>query len=74
MTALSISHGTSITRRFLPGIAVAGAPAVVSGWVAGGLGEPLAHNPVLVAMLCGLLVGNTFGCPESLRPGLDFSK
>ncbi|MEO8924810.1 MAG: putative sulfate exporter family transporter, partial [Caldimonas sp.] len=32
------------------------------------------HNPVLVAMLCGLLVGNTFGCPESLRPGLDFSK
>ena len=74
MTTLSIHQGTSITRRFLPGIAVAAALAVVSGWVAGGLGEPLAHNPVLVAMLFGLLVGNTFGCPDALRPGLDFSK
>ncbi len=74
MTTLSIYRATSATRRLLPGIAAAAALAMVSGWVAGGLGEPLAHNPVLVAMLCGLLVGNTFGCPDTLRAGLDFSK
>ena len=74
MTPMSIHRATSTTRRILPGIAVAASLAVVSGWVAGGLGEPLAHNPVLVAMLCGLLVGNTFGCPDALGPGLNFSK
>jgi uncharacterized integral membrane protein (TIGR00698 family) len=58
----------------LPGIGVAAALAVIAGWVAGGLGEPLAHNPVLVAMLFGLLIGNCFGCPDSLKAGLDFSK
>jgi uncharacterized integral membrane protein (TIGR00698 family) len=64
----------SATVPLLPGIGVAAALAVVAGWVAGGLGEPLAHNPVLVAMLFGLLVGNSFGCPNSLKAGLDFSK
>jgi uncharacterized integral membrane protein (TIGR00698 family) len=29
---------------------------------------------VLVSMLLGLLLGNVFGCPEPLRPGLDFTK
>ncbi|HKQ29682.1 MAG TPA: putative sulfate exporter family transporter, partial [Burkholderiales bacterium] len=36
--------------------------------------EPLARNPVLVAMLFGLLVGNSFACPEALQPGLNFTK
>ena len=48
--------------------------AFAAGWIAGGLGEPLARNPVLVAMLFGLLIGNTFGCPEALKPGLDFTR
>jgi len=53
---------------------VAAVLALVAGWIAGGLGEPLARNPVLVAMLFGLVIGNTFGCPEALKPGLDFTR
>lgn len=58
----------------LPGIAVAAALALAAGWIAGGLGDPLARNPVLVAMLFGLLLGSCFECPPALRPGLDFTK
>ena len=72
--ALVWQRGRSKARGQLPGITVAGALALVASWVAGGMGEPLARNPVLVAMLLGLLLGNTFGCPPALRPGLDFTK
>jgi uncharacterized integral membrane protein (TIGR00698 family) len=75
---------TAAKRRFtlpvaamsakLPGIALAAALGLAAQWIAGGLGEPLARNPVLVAMLFGLLVGNTLQCPDGLRPGLDFTK
>jgi hypothetical protein len=41
----------------LPGVAVAAALAAAAGCAAG-LGDPLACNPVLVAMLFGLLIGN----------------
>jgi len=58
----------------IPGIAAAGALALAAGWIAGGLGDPLARNPVLVAMLFGLLLGSCFECPPALRPGLDFTK
>jgi uncharacterized integral membrane protein (TIGR00698 family) len=61
-------------RNKLPGIAVAGGLALAAGWIAGGLGDPLARNPVLVAMLFGLLLGTCFDCPAALRPGLDFTK
>jgi len=61
-------------RRQLPGIAVAGALAQAAGWIAGGLGDPLARNPVLVAMIFALLLGACFACPAALRPGLDFTK
>ena len=61
-------------RALAPGVALAAALAIVASWVAGGLGEPLAHNPVLVAMLIGLLLGNTFQSSEVFRPGLDFTK
>jgi uncharacterized integral membrane protein (TIGR00698 family) len=64
----------SVWAGRLPGIACAAALAVAAGWVAGGLGDPLARNPVLVAMLAGLGLGAIFGCPASLRPGLDFTK
>ena len=78
MTALAptawIAGRATAARALAPGIAVSAALAVLAGWIAGGLGEPLAHNPVLVAMLLGLLVGNVFACPDALRPGLDFTK
>jgi uncharacterized integral membrane protein (TIGR00698 family) len=61
-------------RERWPGVAVAAALALAAGWIAGGLGDPLARNPVLVSMLLGLLLGNVFACPASLRPGLDFTK
>ncbi|MEQ1516923.1 MAG: putative sulfate exporter family transporter, partial [Usitatibacteraceae bacterium] len=61
-------------RAKLPGIGVAAALGLAAQWIAGGLGEPLARNPVLVAMLFGLLIGNTLQCPDGLRPGLDFTK
>jgi uncharacterized integral membrane protein (TIGR00698 family) len=72
--AVSLRLGATRARGMGPGVGLAAALAVVAGWVAGGLGEPLARNPVLVAMLLGLLLGNTFGCPEVLKPGLDFTK
>jgi uncharacterized integral membrane protein (TIGR00698 family) len=58
----------------LPGLAVAASLALAAGWIAGGLGDPLARNPVLVAMVFGLLLGSCFECPTALRPGLDFTK
>ena len=61
-------------RVTLPGIALAAVLAVAAGWIAGGLGEPFARNPVLVAMLFGLLIGNSFACPDRFRSGLDFTK
>ena len=61
-------------RGCWPGIAVAWAFALAAGWIAGGLGDPLARNPVLVAMLFGLVLGNVFECPAVLLPGLDFTK
>ena len=67
------SHGVA-ARSLLPGVGLAAAVATIAGWVAGGLGEPLAHNPVLVAMLVGLLIGNCFDSPPALKPGLDFTK
>jgi uncharacterized integral membrane protein (TIGR00698 family) len=61
-------------RERLPGIAVAAMLALAAAAVAGGLGDPLARNPLLVAILVGLAIGNTFGCPDTLKPGLDFTK
>ena len=61
-------------RSRLPGIAAAAGLALAAGWIAGGLGDPLARNPVLVAMLFGLALGSCFECPQALRPGLDFTK
>ena len=61
-------------RKQLPGVVVAGGLAQAAGWIAGGLGDPLARNPVLVAMLFALLLGACFACPAALRPGLDFTK
>ncbi len=58
----------------LPGLLVAIGLALAAGWIAGGLGDPLARNPVLVAMLLGLLLASSFDCPQALRPGLDFTK
>jgi uncharacterized integral membrane protein (TIGR00698 family) len=58
----------------LPGIVVATILALAAAWIAGGLGDPLARNPVLVAMLFGLLLGSIFGCPALLLPGLNFTK
>jgi uncharacterized integral membrane protein (TIGR00698 family) len=61
-------------RPRLPGIAVAAVLAWAAGALAGGLGDPLARNPLLIAVLLGLLIGNTFGCPAPLKPGLDYTK
>ena len=61
-------------RERSPGLVVATALALAAGWIAGGLGDPIARNPVLVSMLLGLMLGNVFACPDSLRPGLDFTK
>ena len=61
-------------RERSPGLMVAAALALAAGWIAGGLGDPIARNPVLVSMLLGLMLGNVFACPASLRPGLDFTK
>ncbi len=74
MFATPFAERAAAARALIPGVIVAGTLAIVAGWVAGGLGEPLAHNPVLVAMLVGLLVGNAFESPATLKPGLDFSK
>lgn len=63
----------SAVRLRLPGLAVAASLALAAQWMAGGMGGPLARNPVLVAMLFGLLLGSFFECPESLRPGLNFT-
>lgn len=74
MTTLSIPRFDLNVRGRLPGILVAAALALAAGWIAGGLGDPLARNPVLVSMLFGLVLGSVFTCPDVLRPGLDFTK
>jgi len=74
IAAPSTAARPSVARAVLPGLALATLLALVAGWIAGGLGDPLARNPVLVAMLLGLFLGNCFGCPDALRPGLDLTK
>jgi uncharacterized integral membrane protein (TIGR00698 family) len=65
--------GLGTVTALLPGLGLATVLALVAGWIALGLGDPLARNPVLVAMLFGLLVGNTLSVPERFRPGLQFT-
>ena len=60
-------------RSRWPGLLVAALLAFAANALAGGLGDPLARNPLLVAMLLGLVIGNAFGSPERLRPGLQFT-
>lgn len=72
--ALVLNNTRSAVGSALPGISLSAVLAIVAAWIAGGLGEPLARNPVLVAMLFGLLLGNAFGFPDVLKPGLDFTK
>jgi len=74
MNAVLSRFPVASVRGRLPGVAAAAMIALAAGWIAGGLGDPLARNPVLVAMLCGLLVNALFGCPDTLRPGLDFAR
>ena len=76
---LAMARGAWVPSRStmwnrMPGITAAAALAQAAAWIAGGLGDPLARNPVLVAMLFGLLLGSCFACPPLLRPGLDFTK
>jgi uncharacterized integral membrane protein (TIGR00698 family) len=73
-TAAQTWLGVAAWRARMPGIAVAALLAFAAQWIADGLGDPLARSPVLVAMLFGLTIGNLFGCPDALRPGLDFTK
>lgn len=80
MTGLAMPAGgwldraAAASRSLWPGLAAAVVLAVAAGWMAGGLGEPLSRNPVLVAMLLGLVLGVMLPCPPALRPGLDFTK
>jgi uncharacterized integral membrane protein (TIGR00698 family) len=69
-----LNHTRGVVGGVLPGIVLSVLLAVLAAWIAGGLGEPLTRNPVLVAMLFGLLIGNAFGCPDIFKPGLDFTK
>lgn len=73
MRAIVLQAAGSVRGR-LAGIAAAAGLALAAGWIAGGLGDPLARNPVLVSMLFGLLLSGVLECPASLRPGLDFTK
>lgn len=56
-----------------PGLLVAFALGVIATFMSRGLGGPLARSPLLVAIFIGVLIGNSFGCPESFRPGLTFT-
>jgi uncharacterized integral membrane protein (TIGR00698 family) len=71
---LARQTATKTVISLFPGIALAAVLALVAGRIAAGLGEPLSRNPVLVAMMFGLLLGNTFQCPDRFKPGLDFTK
>jgi len=74
MIAVATASMQRLLGGRLPGLGAAAGLALAAGWIAAGLGDPLARNPVLVSMLLGLAVGLTFGCPPGLRPGLDFTK
>lgn len=73
-TTIAVLPAGPDLRGKWPGVAAAAGLGLAAQWTAGGLGDPLARNPVLVAMLFGLLLGSVFGCPHALRPGLDFTK
>jgi uncharacterized integral membrane protein (TIGR00698 family) len=74
MSAIAVPPVGRLFGGRLGGLAAAAGLALAAGWIAAGLGDPLARNPVLVAMLLGLAIGLVFGCPAALRPGLDFTK
>jgi uncharacterized integral membrane protein (TIGR00698 family) len=63
----------SARSELRPGLMVAVALGAIATFMSRGLGGPLARSPLLIAILIGCLIGNSFGCPESLRPGLTFT-
>jgi len=73
--------GTTLNRspRLLPGLAVAILLAWVSIWLSKYLGVTLMGleksplSAVTVAVLLGLIIGNTITLPASLKPGFSFA-
>ncbi len=65
--------GASYWKPLVPGLAVSALLALVASWLTNGLNDPLARNPLLVAILFGLLIGNVMHLPDNLRPGLEFA-
>jgi uncharacterized integral membrane protein (TIGR00698 family) len=41
--------------------------------LAGGIQDRLAQNPVLIAVLFGIFVGNVFGVPQFMQPAINFT-
>ena len=72
-TALAGILDRSTLSEIRPGLVVVCALGAVAMFMSRGLGGPLAKSPLLLAILIGLLIGNSFGRPETLRPGLTFT-
>ncbi|MDO8413707.1 MAG: putative sulfate exporter family transporter [Gallionellaceae bacterium] len=57
----------------LPGIAIAALLAGMAVAISTGLGGSLSKSQLLIAVLLGLFIGNVFGRPQMLQPGLQFT-
>lgn len=66
-------------KDLVPGVLAALAITSAAMWLADRIGTDLLHatgpspiSPITVAIVLGILLGNTMGVPATLSPGLDF--
>ena len=62
----------SLIKR-APGIIMAALLAAMAVTLSTGLGGSLSRSQLLIAVLLGLFIGNVFGRPQMLQPGLQFT-
>lgn len=60
-------------RNLILGLLVLALMTYLAYGLAGGLQNRLSQNPLLIAVLFGIFIGNVFKVPQFMRPAIDFT-
>ena len=73
MTAFINSFKQENFRNLISGLLVLALMTYLAYGLAGGLQNRLSQNPLLIAILFGIFVGNVFKVPQFMRTAIDFT-
>lgn len=73
MAALINSFKRENSRNLIFGLLVLALMTYLAYGLAGGLQNRLSQNPLLIAILFGIFVGNVFKVPQFTKPAIDFT-